>query len=351
MHAALYDGVTALRHTVAVEIVGDRLDVTAHDGARDEVPASLLVRHEREGDLLRLGRSDRPGWRMLIPLEWAEALDHLLPAEARYGRWIDRIGLWPAIGLFAVLAAIVLLVGHLAPQWIAPLIPQRWESDLGATLVGDFGDNRCASPDGNRALARLADRIEPGIGAPGERHITFTALDFGIFNAAALPGAQIVVFKGLLKETPEPDAVAGVLAHEIAHVRRRHVTQALIREIGIGSLIRLFAGGIGANTEQLVSLSYTRANEAQADADAIIMLRRAAIDPRPTARLFDKLALETGEGEHGGYGQFLQSHPVSRERAKRFATSYDPRIAYRPVLGSVDAAVLTAVCAKPTPAK
>lgn len=351
MQAALYDGVTALRHSVAVEIVGNRLDVTAQDGARDEVPASLLVRHEREGDLLRVGRSDRPGWRLLIPLEWAEALDHLLPAEARYGRWIDRIGLWPAIGLFAVLAAIVLLVGHLAPQWIAPLIPQRWESDLGSTMVGDFGTNRCASPAGNRALARLADRLDPGVNRPGDPHITFTALNFGIFNAAALPGAQIVVFKGLLKEAPEPDAVAGVLAHEIAHVRRRHVTQALIREIGIGSLIRLFASGIGANTEQLVSLSYTRANEAQADADAIFALRRAQIDPRPIARLFDKLALQTGEGDQGGYAQFLQSHPVSRERAKRFASSYDPRIAYRPVLDGAEAAALSSICAKPAPPK
>lgn len=351
MQAALYDGVTALRHSVAVEIVGNRLDVTAQDGARDEVPASLLVRHEREGDLLRVGRSDRPGWRLLIPLEWAEALDHLLPAEARYGRWIDRIGLWPAIGLFAVLAAIVLLVGHLAPQWIAPLIPQRWESDLGSTMVGDFGTNRCASPAGNRALARLADRLDPGVNHPGDPHITFTALNFGIFNAAALPGAQIVVFKGLLKEAPEPDAVAGVLAHEIAHVRRRHVTQALIREIGIGSLIRLFASGIGANTEQLVSLSYTRANEAQADADAIFALRRAQIDPRPIARLFDKLALQTGEGDQGGYAQFLQSHPVSRERAKRFASSYDPRIAYRPVLDGAEAAALSSICAKPAPPK
>ena len=58
-----------------------------------------------------------------------------------------------------------------------------------------------------------------------------------MFNAAALPGGYIVVFKPAITET-DPDALAGVLAHEIAHVRRRHVTEALIRELGIGALIR-----------------------------------------------------------------------------------------------------------------
>ena len=78
-----------------------------------------------------------------------------------------------------------------------------------------------------------------------------------MFNAAALPGGYIVVFKPAITET-NPDALAGVLAHEVAHVRRRHVTEALIRELGIGALVRMFAGNIGANAEQIVSLSYTR---------------------------------------------------------------------------------------------
>ena len=48
-----------------------------------------------------------------------------------------------------------------------------------------------------------------------------TLIDVSVFNAAALPGGQIVIFDGALRETRNPDAMAGVLAHEIAHVRRR----------------------------------------------------------------------------------------------------------------------------------
>src|SRR5206468_2212629 len=116
-------------------------------------------------------------------------------------------------------------------------------------------------------LAPLAGRVAPGA-TRGPTGIKVAALDVPMFNAAALPGGYIVVFKPAITET-DPDALAGVLAHEIGHVRHRHVAEAMIRELGIGAVIRLFAGGIGANAEQIVSLRFTRANEAQADSDAI----------------------------------------------------------------------------------
>jgi len=165
-----------------------------------------------------------------------------------------------------------------------------------------------------------------------------------IFNAAALPGGYIVVFKPAITET-DTDALAGVLAHEVAHVRRRHVTEALLRELGIGAFIRTFAGNVGANAEQIVSLSYTRDNESQADGDAIAMLRRAHISPRPTAALFVKLSKEQGEGRTYS-AAFLQSHPLSGARAQRFAASFDPHANYQPALSRDQSDALFNICWK-----
>ena len=189
----------------------------------------------------------------------------------------------------------------------------------------------------------MAERIEPGV-TRGPDRISFAALDVDILNAAAIPGNHIIVFKKIIRDGRSPDELAGVLAHEIAHVRRRHVTEALLRELGIGALIRLFAGGIGANTQQLVSLSYTRANEAQADADAIESLKRAGIDPRPTADLFARLGSKNGDNASL---QWLQSHPASGGRAKRFAASYDPKTTYRPAISDTHATALYDVCLRP----
>ncbi|HVM22226.1 MAG TPA: M48 family metallopeptidase [Sphingomicrobium sp.] len=341
----LYDGVTAHPFAVRAEFAAAAIDLCDASGWSEQVPASLLERLDTGRSDLRLGRTDRQGWRLVLPLEAEDEVAALLGKQGRYGRWIDRVGLIPGAIAAGIVAAAIVTIGYLAPQWLAPLVPESWERNVGTAIVGDFGDLKCRNAEGQRALEALVERVAPGA-TQGPNGIKAAALDVGIFNAAALPGGHIVLFKPAITEA-EPDALAGIVAHEIAHVRRRHVTQALIRELGIGALIRLFAGDIGANAQQIVSLSYTRDNEAEADADAIAMLRRAGISPRPTAELFKRFAKEQGEGLSYN-AEFLQSHPLSGGRAARFAASFDPKAQYRPALSRDQADALFNICWKPT---
>lgn len=338
----LYDGVTGDRREVRAEAIGGNLQLAHSDGSLETVDASLLRRLECDPDRLRIGRSDREGWRLLIPASAKSDFDPLLGKEERYGRWVDRIGLMPALVAFGVVTAGVVAVGYLSPKWIAPHVPESWERNVGDAIVGDFGDNRCRGAEGQRVLDALVEELDPGA-TRGPNAIRIATLDFPIFNAAALPGAHIVVFQGALDETEDPDALAGVVAHEIAHVRRRHVTQALIRELGIGALIRLFAGDVGVNAQQLVALSYTRDNEAEADRDAIAMLQKANISPKPTGDLFLQLADDEGE-EPGFTGEFLQSHPLSRKRAERFAAAAQKGVTYRHALSDREFLALKMMC-------
>lgn len=337
----LYDGVTAHPHDVRVTVADGALELAQEGGWSDSVDAALLKRRDAPAGMLRLGRTDQPGWRLLVPAEAEPELAVLLGRQERYGRWIDRIGLIPALVAGGVITASVVGIGYLAPHWIAPHVPMSWERNVGTAIVGDFGDLKCRDPKGQKALEELVEKVSPGA-TTGPDAIKVAALNVPIFNAAALPGGYIVVFKPAITET-DPDALAGVLAHEIGHVRRRHVTESLIRELGIGALIRLFAGGVGANAEQIVSLSYTRDNEAQADADAIAALRRANISPRPTAALFTRLSKETGEAR-GFSAEFLQSHPLSGKRAGRFAASFDPKAHYQAALSQPEWDALSEIC-------
>lgn len=336
--AILYDGVTADRRQVGVAWAPDGLTL-AGEAADEEIAAGELQLVEESKAAVTLSRRDRPGWRLILPQPLDPALRSILPGGARYGGWIDRVGLAKGTAILGALAGAVLFVGYSAPAWLAPLVPESWERNLGAAIVGDFGDNACRDPRLADALGAMARRIEPS--TEGRAPITMTLIDVGIFNAAALPGGQIVIFDGALRETPDPDAIAGVLAHEIAHVRRRHVTQALIRELGIGALIRLFAGDIGANAQQLVSLSYTRANESEADGDAIAALARANIDPRPTAELFRKLGRHAGRMDSV---EWLNSHPHTAGRARRFAASWQKGRSYTPVLPAAQYRILRTAC-------
>lgn len=341
--AKLYDGHSAFPHDVNAAFAAGRLTLTQDNGWSDSIDAARLMQLDGGPEMLRLGRSDLPGWRLLVPAEASAEVKSWLGAPARYGRWIDRVGLVPALVIGGVLTASVLAVGHFAPALLAPHVPMSWERNMGDAIVGDFGNIRCRDANGQRALEALIERVAPG-STRGPNGIKVAALDVTMFNAAALPGGHIVVFKSAITET-DPDALAGILAHEVAHVKRRHVTQALVRELGIGALIRLFAGNIGANAEQTVSLSYTRENEAEADSDAIAMLNRANISPKPTADLFSSLSKQTGEG-NGYAAEFLQSHPLSAQRARKFAASFNPNRRYAPALSRQQSDALFNICWK-----
>ena len=339
----LYDGHSAYPHEVTAVFADSRLTLTQDGEWSEEVDVSTLKRIDSGPNGIRLGRMDVPGWRLVLSEDAARDIDHWLGRTERYGRWIDRIGLVPAAIVGGVITILVLGAGYVAPHWIAPHVPMSWERNVGSAIVGDFGDLKCRNAEGQRALETLVERIAPGA-TKGPDGIKVAALDVPVFNAAALPGGYIVVFKPAITES-DTDALAGILAHEVAHVRRRHVTEALIRELGIGALIRLFAGDIGANAEQVVALSYTRGNESEADSDAIAMLRSAHISPKPTAELFAHLSKEQKEGK--GFGaEFLQSHPLSMNRAEKFAAAFDPNSHYSPALTRDQSDALFNICWK-----
>ena len=340
--ATLYDGTNAYAHAVSVTTLGDRLRLVTDSGHGEEVAAILLTRDGEGGDW-RFGRSDRPGWRLRFEGEPGGDVAALLPRSARYGGFIDRFGLGKAALVLAGVAGAVLFVGYSAPQWLAPYVPQSWERNLGTAIVGDFGENRLRDPKLQAALEQLAERVEPGA-TRGPQAISFAALDLSMVNAAALPGRHVIFFDGMLKKACSADELAGVMAHEIAHVRRRHVTESLLRELGIGALVRLFAGGVGANAQQLVGLQYTRANEAEADADAIHMLAAAGIDPRATAALFRRLDPVAAKGDRRFEVEWLESHPGIAGRAARFSAAARPGATYRPALSAAEGKALGATC-------
>lgn len=137
-------------------------------------------------------------------------------------------------------------------------------------------------------------------------------------NALALPGGTIVLTDALVREFPDDDVIAGVLAHEIGHIVEAHGLTQLYRSLGVFVLISLIAGDTGPILEEmlleggvLLSLSYSRAHEREADAYALRLADRAGYDPAGLLAFFESLPDAGTEAS-----SWASTHPASGERAQ-----------------------------------
>lgn len=138
-------------------------------------------------------------------------------------------------------------------------------------------------------------------------------------NAFALPDGTVVLTDELVELAGKNDEmIFGVLAHEIGHVDHEHSLRQLYRAAGVTALIMLIGGDIGSGTEDiliqgsaLMTLSYSRDAEADADRFSVELMHKAGRDPAAIARFFELL--------HDKYDDksetdFLSTHPATPER-------------------------------------
>ncbi|MBB5984141.1 M48 family metallopeptidase [Sphingobium lignivorans] len=335
-----YDGQDATRHHPRIDWHAEGFSLVWPGGTSGPHRWSDLVPQGNAGGRSVYGLRGQGGWRLVFaglpPHDFAVHL----PLPARYGRWIDRIGLWPAIGLFALIAAILLFVVLRAPAWVAPLIPRSWEDRLGDTMIGDFGGRLCETPESRAALEKL--RRELGDAVPIRR---IAIANIKMVNAVALPGGHIIIFRDLIEEAKSPDELAGVLAHEIGHVRNRDTMTALVRQLGLSVLLGGFNGQVGGTINGLLALSYGRDAEREADRYSIEALRAADISPLPTAAFFERMEKRSGGESIERAMSWMASHPVSAERKAAFEDSAVKGGHYKPALSAAEWKALVDACA------
>lgn len=332
-----YDGNDARRRHARVEPDGDLFLLVEADRTTGPFAWRDLVAGEAGGDGASYGLRRLPGWRIGFADGVPDTIAARLPRHARYGGVVDRLGLWPAAGVFALLAAIAVTLALRTPALVARLVPVSVERRLGDAMVGDFGRSGCEAPAGKAALAALVRRIDPDDAALDVRVVKVP-----LVNAVTLPGRRIVIFDELLQEARSPDEVAGVIGHELGHVRHRDVTTALIRQLGLSVLLGGLEGHVGGYTNALLALTYSRGVEVDADGFAIERLKAARISPAATVGFFRRLAGKSGRAER--MFAYVASHPVSSDRARRFAASTDRRAAYRPALDAAQWQALRDIC-------
>lgn len=323
-----YDGVTAVRRSVLLRSATDGFVLEEPESGWVGGPTnwSDLTVIGAEGGRSAYGHGAIPGWRMGFSGEAPDDIAAHLPRGERYGRWIDRFGLWPAAGVFAFVAALAVWGTLEVPGVVAPLIPQGWENRMGDAMVGDFGGRLCHTPAGDAALDVLVGQIDPHHEA---REVALANIP--MVNAVTLPGGRIILFDGLIQQAKSADEVAGVLGHELGHVRHRDTMAGLVRQLGLSVVLGGAGGNAGSYLNGVLALSYGRDAETAADGVAIAQMREARISPLATAGFFERLGGKN-ESKEAKAMTWFSSHPLSAERRRRFAAAVKPGAPYRPAL-------------------
>ena len=345
-----YDGRSAVKRDVELQTIAGNFFLLETERRHGPFAFADLVYVGEKNGAEVYGIDEIDGWRLglsgAVPAEIATRL----PATRKYGGWIDRLGIGPATIAFAGVSAAVVAVVLLTPQWLAPLIPASVEQSLGNALVGDFGGRFCHTKAGSAALAKLVRSLDAD---PKDLQVEVAKID--MLNAVALPGGKVILFDGLVKQAKSPDEVAGVLAHEIGHVRERHVMQSLLRQLGLSVVLGGFDGTGGSLLNGALSVSYTRGSEQEADRYSMKALSGAAISPVATADFFDRLAKLSGEVEGDkrltAMTGYMSSHPLSAERKKAFQDSIVRGKDYKPALTPTEWTELKTMCAQDRKAK
>jgi predicted Zn-dependent protease len=137
-------------------------------------------------------------------------------------------------------------------------------------------------------------------------------------NAFALPGDQLIVLTGLVNYCKTPEELAGVMAHEIAHIQHDHVMKKLVKEVGIAMLFAITAGNgsfeiISEVLQTVTSRAFDRDQESEADLYAVELLSKANINPVGLSDFLFRLSQETGDTADDMV--IISTHPGSSDRA------------------------------------
>ena len=203
-------------------------------------------------------------------------------------------------------------------------VSQKKEIQLGAQFAQMFEETARLVED--PVVTEYIDRLGQEIVKHSDAEVPFVikVVDTDEVNAFALPGGYLYVNKGLILEADNESELAGVLAHEIAHVTARHATERMSKAqlLQFAALPALFVGGglagygiqnglgLGVN---LAVLGITRKSEAEADQLGTQYLWNSGYDPHGFITFFEKLEAREKD-KPGKFASFFRTHPTPESR-------------------------------------
>ena len=326
------DGQTAARQRVSIRLMRLGLHVTTEQGDTLWWPYEEIRQTQGfySGEQVRLERGGEFAEALLVSdTSFLTQLHQIAPElsaqfhNPAHRKRRVRLVLITALASIGVLAVLYLWGIPALAAFVASRVPVSWEERLGRSVVKHLAPPAMRCPDNTHT--RVIDEIIAVLTTPfptSPYTIRVIVVNDSTINAFAAPGGYIVLYRGLLEKTQTAEELAGVLAHELQHIFKHHVTQALIQHVSTGLLLAAITGdtskatAYGLESARLLGiLRYSRQSEEEADAAGMRMLLESGIDPKGMITFYELLNKRTSETS--SILKYLSTHPSTGDRIKK----------------------------------
>jgi predicted Zn-dependent protease len=197
------------------------------------------------------------------------------------------------------------------------------ETSLGRQLAAEVDKQSKFVTD--PVITEYVNRVGQNIVLHSDAKVPFTikVIDSDEINAFALPGGHLYINRGVVEAADNEAELAGVVAHEIAHVTARHGAEQATKAnlVNYGSIPLIFLGGLGGYVVQQVAglaiplgfLKFSRGAEKEADRLGAQYLWAAGYDPQAMLSFFEKLQAKEKK-KPGAIAKIFMTHPATGDR-------------------------------------
>jgi Zn-dependent protease with chaperone function len=216
---------------------------------------------------------------------------------------------------------------------LAAQVPISLEKKLGDAAFKSvtLGKKIYDDPKVLQLLEPITNRLTEATKQSGY-HFKFYVIEDSDVNALAFPGGNILIHSALIQKADTPEEIAGVLAHEISHITHKHGLRQIINSVGVFIIVQALFGDFSGlvaiftqNSGLLLSSSFSREYEREADASGFDYLVKTKTDPKGMVRFFERIMEIKKEADipEGTVINFISTHPGTEERIESFNKKYE----------------------------
>jgi beta-barrel assembly-enhancing protease len=208
-------------------------------------------------------------------------------------------------------------------QAFAATVPASYEKKLGEAIYAKAVTENVI----DKKKTELINEFFRELNYPDSKEIKITVLNEQLINAFAMPGGHIIVYNSLISKTNSYAELAALLAHEYSHIKLRHTTRTLFRNLANYLFVSLMLGDASGSSAVVVenlnaikTLHYSRYLEKEADLYGLKLMTNSHIELNEMIGLLQELKKYSSSNSKF---EIISSHPVLEKRIEYVIKSID----------------------------